>query len=62
MIRNKTLTKKLNSILNYMDLNNNFYSSLLLKYEVQVTLRHLWSLKEQNRRYLSYVLSLSPTI
>lgn len=30
-----------------MDLNNNFYSSLVLKYEVQVTLLHLWSLKEE---------------
>lgn len=42
-----------------MDLKCNFYSSLLTKYEIQVTLLHLWSLKEQKvTSYLSYILSL----
>lgn len=45
-----------------MDLKCNFYISLLTKYEIQVTLLHLWSLNEQDvTRYLSYVLSLPPS-
>ena len=56
MKRDKCLTEKLNSVLNCMELKYNFYSSLLIRYEIQVTCFTCghWRSRRSQDTYLMY--------